>query len=96
MIYCTDDVDHTVRKFTPEGKILMTLGASGRPSDTGAASNDFRTIKYAGPPFNFPTNVAFSPEGDFGQLRIRGDRQLANQLLEGLALGNERAAKRAA
>jgi DNA-binding HxlR family transcriptional regulator len=40
--------------------------------------------------------AAFSPEGDFGQLRIRGDRQLANQLLEGLALGNERAAKRAA
>jgi DNA-binding HxlR family transcriptional regulator len=40
--------------------------------------------------------AAFSPEGDFGQLRIRGDRSLANQLLEGLALGNERAASRAA
>ncbi|HEY2438313.1 MAG TPA: winged helix-turn-helix transcriptional regulator [Solirubrobacteraceae bacterium] len=36
--------------------------------------------------------AAFSPEGDLGQLRIQGDRRLARQLLEGLALGNERAA----
>jgi DNA-binding beta-propeller fold protein YncE len=63
-IYCADDVDHTVRKFTPEGRLLLTLGTSGRPSDTGATSNDFRTIKHAGPPFHFPTNTAFSPEGD--------------------------------
>src|SRR5262249_18171926 len=34
-VYCTDDVDHTVRKLTSEGKLLMTLGQSGRPSDTG-------------------------------------------------------------
>src|SRR5262249_46651304 len=34
-IYCTDDLDHTVRQFTPEGKLLRTLGTSGRPSDTG-------------------------------------------------------------
>jgi DNA-binding HxlR family transcriptional regulator len=40
--------------------------------------------------------AAFSPDGDFEQLRIEGDRRLANQLLEGLALGNERAAKTAA
>src|SRR5256714_12232767 len=24
-LYCTDDLDHTVRKFTPDGKLLMTL-----------------------------------------------------------------------
>src|SRR5262245_58074797 len=24
-VYCTDDYDHTVRKFTPDGKFLMTL-----------------------------------------------------------------------
>src|ERR1700756_589350 len=28
--YCTDDVDHSVRKFTPEGKLLLTLGTRGR------------------------------------------------------------------
>src|SRR5437762_303631 len=28
-VYCTDDLDHTVRKFTLEGKLLLTLGHSG-------------------------------------------------------------------
>jgi DNA-binding beta-propeller fold protein YncE len=75
-VYCTDDVDHTVRKCTPEGRLLLTFGASGQHSDTGATSNDFRTIKHAGPPFHFPTNTAFSPEGDiyvadgYGNARI--------------------------
>ena len=63
-VYCSDDVDHTVRKFTPDGKLLLTLGTSGRPSDTGATSNDYRTIIRAGPPFHYPTNLALSPEGD--------------------------------
>src|SRR2546427_9053106 len=34
-VYCTDDLDHTVRKFTPEGKLLLTLGTSGKASETG-------------------------------------------------------------
>lgn len=63
-IYCTDDLDHTVRKFTPDGQLLLTLGTSGKPSDTGATSMDFRTIGHAGMPFNFPTNVALSPAGE--------------------------------
>jgi DNA-binding beta-propeller fold protein YncE len=62
-VYCTDDCDHTVRKFTPEGRLLLTLGTSGRPSDTGATGNDFRTIKHVGPPFNFPTNIALAQDG---------------------------------
>jgi DNA-binding beta-propeller fold protein YncE len=63
-IWCTDDLDHTVRKFTPDGRLLLTLGTSGRPSDTGATSHDYRSIRRGGPPFHYPTNVAFSPEGD--------------------------------
>jgi len=62
--YCTDDLGHTVRKFTPEGRLLLTLGASGWPSDTGATSMDFRTVQRAGPPFHYPTNLAVSPAGD--------------------------------
>ena len=34
-IFCTDDGQHTVRQFTPEGKLLMTMGALNTPSDTG-------------------------------------------------------------
>jgi hypothetical protein len=75
-VYCTDDVNHTVRKFTPDGRLLMTLGANGRPSDTGATSIDYRTIQRAGPPFHYPTNVALSADGDifvsdgYGNARI--------------------------
>jgi DNA-binding beta-propeller fold protein YncE len=63
-VYCTDDTDHTVRKFTPDGRLLLTLGASGKPSDTGATSIDFRTIVRAGPPFHYPTNLALSASGE--------------------------------
>jgi sugar lactone lactonase YvrE len=63
-VYCTDDFDHTVRAFTPEGRLLLTLGTSGRPSDTGATSTDYRTIRRAGPPFHYPTNLAIGPTGD--------------------------------
>ena len=75
-VYCTDDLDHTVRKFTPDGELIWTLGTSGQPSDTGATSIDYRTITHAGPPFYFPTNTALSPEGDvyvadgYGNARI--------------------------
>jgi DNA-binding beta-propeller fold protein YncE len=63
--WCTDDTDHTVRKFTPDGKLLLTLGTSGKPSNTGATSIDYRTIRRAAGPFHYPTNLALSPEGDF-------------------------------
>lgn len=62
-VWCTDDVDHTVRKFTTEGKLLLTLGTSGKPSDTGIDGIDYRTIKRAGPPFHRPTNIALAKDG---------------------------------
>jgi DNA-binding beta-propeller fold protein YncE len=63
-IYLVDDLDHTVRKFSPEGELLLTLGVSGCPSDTGATSVDFRTVRRAGPPFHYPTNLAVGPSGE--------------------------------
>ena len=30
-IWLTDDGDHTVRQCTLEGKVLLTLGISGKP-----------------------------------------------------------------
>ncbi len=76
VVYCTDDLDHTVRKFTPDGRLLLTLGTSGQPSDTGAKSLDYRTIRRAGPPFHYPTNLAIAPSGElyisdgYGNARI--------------------------
>jgi DNA-binding beta-propeller fold protein YncE len=64
MIYTADDVDHTVRKFSPEGELLMTLGTKGKPSDTGCRDRDYQTIKRSGPPFNMPTGVVLAPTGE--------------------------------
>jgi DNA-binding beta-propeller fold protein YncE len=62
-VYCTDDLGHTVSKFTPEGMLVATLGPAGRASDTGATSMDYRTVVRAGPPYHYPTNLAVGPEG---------------------------------
>jgi len=54
-IFCTDDGDHTVRKCTLDGQVLLTLGISGQPA--GFMSGD---------PFNRCTHVAMDPaNGDF-------------------------------
>ena len=63
-LYCVDDVAHSVRKYSPEGKLLKTIGPSGSPSDTGFAPNDFLSVKHGGPPYNLPTSIALSPAGE--------------------------------
>jgi sugar lactone lactonase YvrE len=63
-VFCVDDADHSVRKFTPDGTLRMTLGTRGRPSDTGYDGAAYATIARAGPPFNRPTNLAVAPNGD--------------------------------
>lgn len=75
-IFLVDDADHTVRKYSPEGELLLKLGTSGKGSDTGATSTDFRTIVRVGAPFHYPTNLAVAPNGDlyiadgYGNARI--------------------------
>lgn len=49
-LYLTDVFDHTVRKCTPEGKVLMTLGVNGKPAKA-----------MSGEPFNQCTHVAVDP-----------------------------------
>ena len=51
ILYCTDDGDHTVRKCTPEGKVLMTIGTPDHPAEP-----------YSGKPFNRCTDVALDPQ----------------------------------
>ena len=63
-VFCTDDGNHTIRKFTPNGKLLMTLGTMNTPSDTGYDGKDTRTVSRPGAPFNRPTNIAVGPTGD--------------------------------
>lgn len=63
-VYCVDDLDHTIRKYSLDGKLLMTLGESGKFSDTGATTVDYRTIQRVGAPFNFPTDLALNEAGE--------------------------------
>lgn len=64
-LYLTDDGDHTVRKCTLDGKVLMTLGIPGKPSPYMSQE-----------PFHRCTHTALSPEGDlyvsdgYGNARI--------------------------
>ncbi len=50
-IYCTDDDDHTVRKCTLDGRVLLTLGVPGQPAPF-----------MSGDPFNKCTHVALDPD----------------------------------
>jgi DNA-binding beta-propeller fold protein YncE len=63
-VFCTDDGNHTVRQFTPEGKLLLTLGTLNTPSDTGYDGKNTLTVSRPGGPFNRPTNIAVGPKGD--------------------------------
>jgi len=52
-LYCTDDGDHTVRKCTLEGKVLLEIGVPDKPAPY-----------MSGKPFNRCTHTALSPAGD--------------------------------
>ena len=51
VVYCTDDSDHTVRKFTPDGKLLLTTGHQrpGRRTPATTASTPARLQRGGGP-----------------------------------------------
>lgn len=68
-VYCTDDGNHTVRKFAPDGELLMTLGTEGEPSDTGFRDvpdlfERIASIARGAGPFNRPTGVTVFDSGE--------------------------------
>ncbi len=68
-IYCTDDGNHTVTQFTPEGRLLKALGTKDKPSDTGYVqqadlAKSLASITHGGGPFNRPTGVAQSSSNE--------------------------------
>jgi DNA-binding beta-propeller fold protein YncE len=62
-VYCVDDGGHVVKKYTSDGRLLLTLG-TGKPSDTGYDGSTVPSITHGGPPFNRPTIVAVAPNGE--------------------------------
>jgi DNA-binding beta-propeller fold protein YncE len=49
-MWLTDDLHHTIRQFSPDGKLLLTIG-----------NPDQASTLHAGKPFNRPTHVALCP-----------------------------------
>jgi len=52
-IWTTDSRDHLVRKFTPDGQLLMSIGKRGVAGDNSSTDS-----------FNRPNAVALAPNGD--------------------------------
>ena len=50
-VYCVDWIAHVVRKFTPDGQLLLTIGREDHPGEDGE-------------PLNRPTDAAVSPSGE--------------------------------
>ena len=63
-VYCVDDEGHQVKKFTPDGRLLMTITPEKGVADTGYVHPDWRSVRRAGPPFNRPTDAAVNAQGD--------------------------------
>lgn len=63
-VYCADSGNHTVSKFTTEGERIFQLGNPGIPSDSGCINGNFKTIKRGAGPFNVPSKVTVSDEGE--------------------------------
>jgi DNA-binding beta-propeller fold protein YncE len=70
LLYCVDEDEHVVLKFTRDGKPRGVIGTRGMASDTGidwSISDPIRrhlSITRGGAPFNHPTKVAVAPNGD--------------------------------
>jgi DNA-binding beta-propeller fold protein YncE len=64
-IFCTDDGDHTVRRMSADGRVLLQIGVPGQPSPY-----------MSGSPFHRCTHTALSPSGEiyvsdgYGNARI--------------------------
>jgi DNA-binding beta-propeller fold protein YncE len=75
-LYLTDDMGHSVRQFTADGTEIRTIGPSGIPSNSGADAFDHRTITQGAGPYNLPTNVVTTADGQifvadgYGNVRI--------------------------
>jgi DNA-binding beta-propeller fold protein YncE len=63
-VYLVDASDSTVRKFSPAGELLLTIGEKDRHSETGYRDSDHRTIMFGGPPFRYPTKAAVAPNNE--------------------------------
>ena len=80
-LFCTDDGDHTVRKCTLDGKVLFTLGMSGKPAPV-------RVNRLTGAPTwpSTPQRDSYVSDG-YCNARVHKYRPMANCSLPGVSQG---------
>jgi hypothetical protein len=61
-VFLVDVGDHTIRKFTPDGELLLTIGTAHQPSDTGLVFQHSPVTRAAGP-FNMATHLIQAQDG---------------------------------
>lgn len=64
-VWISDFINHVVKKFTPEGQLLLTLGTPGKPGEDDQH-------------FNRPTDMAITPEGDVFVTDGYGNRRVVH------------------
>jgi DNA-binding beta-propeller fold protein YncE len=74
-LWFTDIGDHVVVEYSPEGKLLMTLGTKGATGEDGTH-------------FNKPADVAFAPNGDIYIADGYGNSRVARFSRDGKYLGS--------
>ncbi|MGI6038244.1 MAG: peptidyl-alpha-hydroxyglycine alpha-amidating lyase family protein [Limnochordia bacterium] len=84
-VYCVDDGGHAVYRMDREGNKELSLEMG--PSDTGFIPGDYFSVRYGGPPFNQPTDVAVAPTGEiyvtdgYGNARVHKFSSTGEHLL---------------
>ena len=81
-------------EYTLAGERVMTMGVSGRSSDTGVKGMDYRTIARVAGPFNLPTNLVaaggerlYVTDG-YGNARVHAFSSTGDYLFSWGALGS--------
>ena len=88
MVYLVDRESQVVMKFTPDGKLLMTLGNRDKPSPTNTVLRQRISPEpdFWGMPFNLPTMVAPSPSGNLFVSDGYGNRRVHKFTADGTLL----------
>jgi DNA-binding beta-propeller fold protein YncE len=68
VVWLCDEHHGQFMKFTPDGRLLQTIGDKDARSDTGVPADEWssqawRQVTHGGGPFNLPTDIAFAPDG---------------------------------
>ena len=68
-VWLVDRNHGQVMKFTAQGERLMTIGAQGYRSHTGAdpteiSATSYKGVTHGGEPFNLPAGIALAPSGE--------------------------------